>query len=468
MITGAASAQPLHVISVTGNTIALSVCGDRVRPEIVTPLILPTELVAPQKAMILRVELAKFHHENRLQIHVHLIYQVQAQVGRLPQHLGRGKDHLIRGRCPQNITTLIFGGQKCTEESAQVALTLWDQSNQPVQLHLWTRQTIITVPPMKNLEDPDSSPADKEDQVDVLIGIDYYWRILGLHENEQLPSGLVLSHTRFGPVLSGLTDLTPPNVTSLVACSSSNIKDSGDSGSDQLARSLLGPGTVGSQHPASALVDAQTIEQVHTVFRVISSVCVTSSLSDHPPLADDKVLTFWTFGQQLQTVVVTDATVQRAINPNACKEVAWPHSTASLGFHFCLDLFSNIYSKQIGSLMSTCYEDLCELFHHFWDLWREHQPAAFAEMNGSSSRRQVVRTQSRFGEIALLRPRDVSRSLWPDLIFLLFSKDGFLLSVSSRSGKKNRSVDQLNSLAVVIVDVFARASVRQGFLGQHH
>ncbi|KAL6734875.1 hypothetical protein Aduo_005369 [Ancylostoma duodenale] len=371
-------------------------------------------------------------------------------------------------RCPQNITTLIFGGQKCTEESAQVALTLWDQSNQPVQLHLWTRQTIITVPPMKNLEDPDSSPADKEDQVDVLIGIDYYWRILGLHENEQLPSGLVLSHTRFGPVLSGLTDLTPPNVTSLVACSSSNIKDSGDSGSDQLARSLLGPGTVGSQHPASALVDAQTIEQVHTVFRVISSVCVTSSLSDHPPLADDKVLTFWTFGQQLQTVVVTDATVQRAINPNACKEVAWPHSTASLGFHFCLDLFSNIYSKQIGSLMSTCYEDLCELFHHFWDLWREHQPAAFAEMNGSSSRRQVVRTQSRFGEIALLRPRDVSRSLWPDLIFLLFSKDGFLLSVSSRSGKKNRSVDQLNSLAVVIVDVFARASVRQGFLGQHH
>ncbi|KAL6726714.1 hypothetical protein Aduo_008656 [Ancylostoma duodenale] len=371
-------------------------------------------------------------------------------------------------RCPQNITTLIFGGQKCTEESAQVALTLWEQSNQPVQLHLWTRQTIIAVPPMKNLEDPDSSPADKEDQVDVLIGIDYYWKILGLHGNKQLPSGLVLSHTRFGPVLSRLTDLAPPKVTSLVAYSSSNIKDSGNSGSDQFSRSLLGPGTVGLQHPASALVDAQVIEQVYPAFRVISGfICVTSPSSDHLPLTDDKVLTFWTFDQQLRPAFAKDVTVQHAISPNACKEVAWPHSTAnipSLDFQFCLGLFSNIYPEQNGSLMSTCYEDLLELFHHFWDLWLENQPTAFAEMNASSSRRQAARTQPRFGEVALLRPRNVLRSLWPDLIFLLFSKDGFLLLVSLRSRKKNRSINQLNPLAVIIVGVNACASIRQGFL----
>ncbi|VDO34617.1 unnamed protein product [Heligmosomoides polygyrus] len=39
--------------------------------------------------------------------------------------------------------------------------------------------------------------------VDILIGMDYYWSVLDLNHNRKLPSGLVQSQTKLGPVLSG-------------------------------------------------------------------------------------------------------------------------------------------------------------------------------------------------------------------------------------------------------------------------
>ncbi|RCN27800.1 hypothetical protein ANCCAN_26463, partial [Ancylostoma caninum] len=53
--------------------------------------------------------------------------------------------------CPQNITTLTFGGHEFTEESARVTLTLWDQHDEPVLIHLWTREVITTVPSVEDL-----------------------------------------------------------------------------------------------------------------------------------------------------------------------------------------------------------------------------------------------------------------------------------------------------------------------------
>ncbi|KIH66494.1 hypothetical protein ANCDUO_03177 [Ancylostoma duodenale] len=75
--------------------------------------------------------------------------------------------------CPQNITTLTFGGNEFTEESAKVTLTLWDQHGEPVLIHLWTREVITTVPSVEDLGNPACNPTDGRVQVDVLIGIDY-------------------------------------------------------------------------------------------------------------------------------------------------------------------------------------------------------------------------------------------------------------------------------------------------------
>ncbi|EYB84716.1 hypothetical protein Y032_0311g2141 [Ancylostoma ceylanicum] len=240
--------------------------------------------------------------------------------------------------CPQNITTLTFGGHEFTEESARVTLTLWDQYDEPVLIHLWTREVITTVPSVEDLGDPAYNPSDGRVQVDVLIGIDYYWRIVDLHKNEQLPSGLILSHTRFGPVISGLTNPESTDVAS-VALSSNTIMDVDSVGTDELVRRLFGLDTVGLQDPAGASVDAQVIEQFYRTVRVINgSIYVKFPWkSDHPPLADNKALALrrlenqydklhatpsaWkeycqTFDQQLQSGIIEDVTDIPATGPN--------------------------------------------------------------------------------------------------------------------------------------------------------
>ncbi|CAJ0601285.1 unnamed protein product [Cylicocyclus nassatus] len=100
----------------------------------------------------------------------------------------------------RTVTTLTFGGHQFTEDSSEVTLTLWDQLDRPIQLQLWTRDTITTVPKTNNLDDTNNTYMDDRVEVDVLIGIDNYWRVVDLHRNEKLPSGLILFHTRFGPV----------------------------------------------------------------------------------------------------------------------------------------------------------------------------------------------------------------------------------------------------------------------------
>ncbi|CAJ0593058.1 unnamed protein product [Cylicocyclus nassatus] len=114
----------------------------------------------------------------------------------------------------RTVTTLTFGGHQFTEDSSEVTLTLWDQLDRPIQLQLWTRDTITTVPKANNLDETNNTYMDDRVEVDVLIGIDNYWRVVDLHRIEKLPSGLILSHTRFGPLLLGLSYPVVSEITS--------------------------------------------------------------------------------------------------------------------------------------------------------------------------------------------------------------------------------------------------------------
>ncbi|CAJ0600915.1 unnamed protein product [Cylicocyclus nassatus] len=112
----------------------------------------------------------------------------------------------------RTITTVIFGGHQRKEESSKITLKLWNKFISSIELQFWTCDVIITVPRMNNSDDVNDDDPDERVEVDVLVGMDNYWRVVDLHTNERLPSGLVLSYTRFGPVLSGSVD-HPSNST---------------------------------------------------------------------------------------------------------------------------------------------------------------------------------------------------------------------------------------------------------------
>ncbi|CAJ0594773.1 unnamed protein product [Cylicocyclus nassatus] len=163
----------------------------------------------------------------------------------------------------RTVTTLTFGGHQFTEDSSEVTLTLWDQLDRPIQLQLWTRDTISTVPKTNNLDETNNTYMDDRVEVDVLIGIDNYWRVVDLHRNEKLPSGLILSHTRFGPVLSGLSY----PVVSEIASSATTLLNDDAPGTEQLLRSLLGLDTLGLDD--SDATDADVIRQFYDSVRII-------------------------------------------------------------------------------------------------------------------------------------------------------------------------------------------------------
>ncbi|CAJ0606483.1 unnamed protein product [Cylicocyclus nassatus] len=166
----------------------------------------------------------------------------------LAKHLG------LSFRNTRTITTLTFGGHQYTE-SSEVTLTLWDQYDYPIQLELWTREKITTVPRTNNCYDSTIvDPADRV-EVDVLLGIDNYWRVVDLHRNEKLPSGLILSHTRFGPVLSGIQHPVVSNTLSTIH----NFSDEDEPESERSIRSFLGLDVLGLDEGED--VDADVIRQ---------------------------------------------------------------------------------------------------------------------------------------------------------------------------------------------------------------
>ncbi|KAK6030985.1 zinc knuckle [Ostertagia ostertagi] len=112
---------------------------------------------------------------------------------------------------PQNITALTFGGHLHTEKSYRVEIILHNKkSGLPTKLHLWTRKAITSVEISKSSNKLGNNHKGKttEVEVDVLIGMDYYWDVVHFNSSRQLPSGLVESETTLGPVLSGCQSST--------------------------------------------------------------------------------------------------------------------------------------------------------------------------------------------------------------------------------------------------------------------
>ncbi|KHJ98247.1 hypothetical protein OESDEN_01775 [Oesophagostomum dentatum] len=164
------------------------------------------------------------------------------------------------------ITTLYFGGHEVTEESGKVILSLVDQFDDLIHLYVWTREVLTTVPPVADLEDPCSARANERVEVDVLVGIDHYWRIVDLHKNEKLPSGLIQSHTPFGPVLSERMVPERSNATSTVA-SQSGESDTEDDDTEELVRSIFGLDTIGLE------------DQTNVSMRRIAAQCIAQCVA---------------------------------------------------------------------------------------------------------------------------------------------------------------------------------------------
>ncbi|KAK5982842.1 hypothetical protein GCK32_017057 [Trichostrongylus colubriformis] len=112
-------------------------------------------------------------------------------------------------------TFVIFGGHETTEMTGIVEVTLVDSQNDKLTLQLTLKDTITLpqVPPRLPEVDIDfiktnglqlpSNNTSHPVTPNILIGINNYWDIFTQEPPLCLPSGMVLTHTRFGTVVSG-------------------------------------------------------------------------------------------------------------------------------------------------------------------------------------------------------------------------------------------------------------------------
>ncbi|KHJ95278.1 Tas retrotransposon peptidase A16 [Oesophagostomum dentatum] len=102
-------------------------------------------------------------------------------------------------------TVRTFGGNTSVELSAKTKVTLIDTAGKEIVLHLTTRKTITSVCSnsvtcCENLRE-DKDYIQKDVEIDILIGIDYYWDVVCRTPVTKLQTGLAVLETRFGPIL---------------------------------------------------------------------------------------------------------------------------------------------------------------------------------------------------------------------------------------------------------------------------
>ncbi|KIH58225.1 zinc knuckle [Ancylostoma duodenale] len=132
------------------------------------------------------------------------------------QHSYIREDTAVRLNLPlsrfKTCNVMTFGGQSSAEKSARTRVTLVDIEENQVTIHLCTRKMITTVCshniiPHTPLQRHASSVIKEEISIDILLGIDYYWKIVDHNATENFGNGLITINTRFGPVTSGHTRL---------------------------------------------------------------------------------------------------------------------------------------------------------------------------------------------------------------------------------------------------------------------
>ncbi|KAK5964714.1 hypothetical protein GCK32_018461 [Trichostrongylus colubriformis] len=112
-------------------------------------------------------------------------------------------------------TFLTFGGHETTEVTGVVDVDLLDFSDRILKVHLTSKDIITSTQVPPRLSDADfkflrdnrlpipSCTSSRPVMPDILIGIDNYWDVLLQEPPVCLPSGMVLTYTRFGTVVSG-------------------------------------------------------------------------------------------------------------------------------------------------------------------------------------------------------------------------------------------------------------------------
>ncbi|VDP16081.1 unnamed protein product [Heligmosomoides polygyrus] len=166
---------------------------------------------------------------------------------------------------PKTITAITFGGYQHTEKSYQVKITLHNPvTSTPVRLKLWTRTHITSVPDsmsVKTTPQHQKRPRTGSVNVDVLIGMDYYWSVVDLNRNRQLPSGLVKSYTKLGPLLSG------PNAPFPRVLSTSVDQKAISADTDSVVRRLLALDSEGLDEDRDT-ADSEIIQQYYNTVQV--------------------------------------------------------------------------------------------------------------------------------------------------------------------------------------------------------
>ncbi|CAJ0601072.1 unnamed protein product [Cylicocyclus nassatus] len=408
----------------------------------------------------------------------------------LAKHLG------LPFRNTKEVTTLTFGGHQFTEESSEVTLVLWDQYNYPIELELWTRETITTVPRTNTRNDSDIVDYEDRVEVDVLIGIDNYWRVVDLHKNEKLPSGLTLSHTRFGPVLSGLKY---PVVSNTLLASKTLFTDD-EPVSDHLVRSLLGLDTVAIEEHENA-EDANVIKHFYDTREDQDECSLFSTIDTIPSITSDDFTAAelvlirehyresqrqmdGSYVKKLHTKYDTDGTIRvdlrmtnaqmsdikieailntrplfpvNSVNPSANAAIR-PIDLISPQFriarltHSLPQKVKNSSSDNYQAL-NTRYRTLQTDLDRFWDVWQKEYLSVLAEREAVRAKTRSSMKLPRVGEVVLVK-EDAPRSSWPlGLILELHtSKDGNVRSARIRTGKRrivDRAVNHLLPLEVV-------------------
>ncbi|CAJ0605947.1 unnamed protein product [Cylicocyclus nassatus] len=408
----------------------------------------------------------------------------------LAKHLG------LPFRNTKEVTTLTFGGHQFTEESSDVTLVLWDQYNYPIELELWTRETITTVPRINTLNDSDIVDYEDRVEVEVLIGIDNYWRVVDLHKNEKLPSGLTLSHTRFGPVLSGSKY---PVVSNTLLATKTLLTDD-EPVSDHLVRSLLGLDTVAIEEHENA-EDANVIKHFYDTSEdqdecsLFSTIDITSTITSDDFTAAELVLIRehyresqrqmdGSYVKKLHTKYDTDGTIRvdlrmtnaqmsdtkieailntrplfpvNSVNPSANAAIR-PIDLISPQFriarltHSLPQKVKNSSSDNYQAL-NTRYRILQTDLDRSWDVWQKEYLSVLAEREAVRAKTRSSMKLPRVGEVVLVK-EDAPRSSWPlGLILELHtSNDGNIRSARIRTGKRrvvDRAVNHLLPLEVV-------------------
>ncbi|KAL6740660.1 hypothetical protein Aduo_013999 [Ancylostoma duodenale] len=210
------------------------------------------------------------------------------------------------------LTTVAFGGHRVTEETGLVDVQLLDNTDKPFEVRLYTRNVVAAPRKAQQLHpedfaalrsngvDPESLLITQAVQPDILLGMNYFWEVISHGPPVVLPSGLVLSYTRFGPTVSGLSLFV--NVAQVVDYSSA--ERSVDSVSRLWDLDLLGI-TDDPDPSVDKDEDARILRRFQNTAEEIGGHLYVQFpwKSSHPRLADNKLLAYKRLESQYRSLV---------------------------------------------------------------------------------------------------------------------------------------------------------------------